>query len=428
MTVLIAGGGIAGLALALTCDQIGVPFQVYESASEIKPLGVGINVQPTAVRELYDLGLQEQLDAIGVQTRDYGMYAKTGRHIWTEPRGLHAGYDWPQYSVHRGLLHLMLYESLVERAGPSCVETGWTATGFDNEPDAAVLHLRSRDRRTRTVRGDLLIGADGIHSAVRAQMYPKQGEPSWGGAVLWRGTTRSVPFLTGASMVMIGYSGLRFVSYPISKPDPRTGEALINWIANLEYDPDRPWNKEDYSREANVDDVLPAFSDLSFDWIDCPGLIRSTDQIYEYPMVDRDPVDRWTFGRVALTGDAAHAAYPVGSNGAGSAIIDARVLGAMFLKHGVTTTALEAFEAETLPAASKVVLMNRTAGPDSILDVVEERCGGVFDDIEDVIPHAEMAAHALRYKSAAGFGIAETNARPPTIPPDATNTGTSIIG
>ena len=419
MTVLIAGGGIAGLALGLTCQQIGAPFRVYESVESIRPLGVGINLQPTAVRELIDLGFESRLDDIGVQTRDYGMYSKKGRHIWTEPRGTWAGYRWPQYSVHRGLLHMMLYEELVHRAGPDCVQTGWAAMGFENDRDQAVLYLRSRNGETRTERGSLLVGADGIHSALRRQMAPDEGGPIWAGAMLWRGTTRAMPFLSGASMAMIGHSGLRFVSYPISKPDPSDGEATINWIANLQYDLDQHWNKEDWNREARLDDFLPRFLELDFDWISAPRLIRGATKIYEYPMVDRDPFDRWTHGRVTLMGDAAHAAYPVGSNGAGSAIIDARKLGAAFVEHGLTADALESYEAEMRPVTSKVVLTNRVAGPDSILDLVEERCGGEFDDIEDVIPRAELDAHARKYKSIAGYGIDETNARPATIAPSA---------
>ena len=417
--VLIAGGGIAGMALGLTLHQIGVPFQVFESSATMRPLGVGINVQPTAVRELFDLGLEAELDAIGVRTRDFGLYTRTGRHIWTEPRGLHAGYDWPQYSVHRGRLHMLLYDALIARAGTQAVQAGWSAVGYENQPDAAVLHLRSTSGVSASVDGALIVGADGIHSAIRAQMEPSEGEPRWGGGVLWRGTTHASPYLSGASMVMIGYTGLRFVSYPISAPDPDNGTALINWICHLEMPADHVWNKEDYSREATLTDFLPRFEGLVFDWIDCPGLIRAGGTVYEYPMVDRDPIDRWTDGRVTLTGDAAHAAYPVGSNGAGSAIIDARVLGAAFLEHGVGPDALGAFEAAQRPGASKIVLMNRTAGPDSILDIVEERCGGEFDHIDDVMPHDEMAAFSAKYKSAAGFGIAETNAAPPTIPPGA---------
>ncbi len=416
MTVLIAGGGIAGLSLGLTCHQIGVPFRVFESVSQIRPLGVGINLQPSAVRELVDLGLEPQLAQIGVRTRDYGMYTKKGLHIWTEPRGTWAGYRWPQYSVHRGRLHMLLHEELIRRAGADSVVCGWAATGFDNVGEEAVLHLRDATGQTRTEHGDLLLGADGIHSAIRRQIAPGEGDPVWGGAVLWRGTTRAKPFKTGASMVMIGYSGLRFVSYPISAIDPESGLATINWIANLNYEPGQAWNKEDWNREARLEDFLPKFEGMRFDWLDVPSLVRGADKIFEYPMVDRDPLQRWIVGRTSLMGDAAHAAYPVGSNGAGSAIIDARKLGRAFLDHGLTPAALQAFEAEMRPITARITLTNRVAGPDQILDVVEERCGGQFDTIEDVIPHQELAEHAATYKRIAGFGIQETNEKSRTIP------------
>ncbi|MFT6676160.1 MAG: 2-polyprenyl-6-methoxyphenol hydroxylase-like FAD-dependent oxidoreductase [Sulfitobacter sp.] len=415
MTILIAGGGIAGLALGLTLHQIGVPFRIFETVQTLRPLGVGINLQPTAVRELMDLGLEAELEQIGIRTRDYGMYSKHGIHIWTEPRGIWAGYDWPQYSVHRGKLHMMLYDALIKRAGPEAVETGWSATGFDTTQKGATLHLKNAEGATQSVDGRLIIGADGIHSAIRAQIAPDEGPPKWGGTLMWRGTTQAVPFKTGASMVMIGSKGLRFVSYPISHPDPDSGLAEVNWIALLMQDPDAHWNKEDWSREADKNDVLPAFSVFDLDWIDVSGLIRGAGKVYEYPMVDRDPIDKWTTGNVSLMGDAAHAAYPVGSNGAGSAIIDARKLGAAFLAHGVTSAALQSYEDDMRPQTAQVTLMNRVSGPDSILDLVEERAGGPFTHIHEVISAEELADHAEKYKAAAGYGIAETNARPATV-------------
>ncbi len=417
MTILIAGGGIAGLALGLTCHQIGAPFRIFESVDEVKPLGVGINLQPSAVRELFDLGLEPHLGDIGVRTRDYGMYTKTGLEIWTEPRGTWAGYKWPQYSVHRGMLHMMLYEQLLRRAGPDCFETGWSATGFETADARAVLHLENRAGETRTETGALLLGADGIHSAIRARMAPDEGPPAWGGFILWRGTTRMKPFLTGASMVMVGYDAQRFVSYPISETDPGTGEALVNWIASIKFNMDDSWRKEDWNRLAHMDDFLPRYEEWVFDWLDVPAMVRASDRIYEYPMVDRDPLDRWTHGRVSLIGDAAHAAYPVGSNGAGQAIVDARKLGAAFLAHGLTEQALRVYEDEMRPATEKVIHANRGGdGPDAILDVIEELCGGVFDDIHDVMPHEDLKNHADKYKKLAGFSIDELNALPPLIP------------
>jgi 2-polyprenyl-6-methoxyphenol hydroxylase-like FAD-dependent oxidoreductase len=416
MTVLIAGGGISGLTLALSCHQVGIPFVVFEAAATMRSLGVGINLQPAAVRELYDLGLAKQLESVGIALKDYGLYTKKGLHVWTEPRGIEAGYDWPAYSVHRGGLHMMLYAEVIRRAGPDAVQTGWRATGFRNTDNQVNLTLQARDGAVRDVTGSVLIGADGIHSAIRRQMQPDEREPQWGGAMLWRGTTQAKPFLSGASMVLIGHEGLRFVSYPISKPDPATGLATINWICNLQSDPTTTFRKEDYARAANLDDFLPAFAPIRFDWIDAPALIRGAREVFEYPMVDRDPLDSWTVGRATLMGDAAHAAYPVGSNGAGAGIIDARKLVAAFLAQGLTAEALHSFEREMLPVTSQIILMNRSAGPDKILDTVEQRSGGQFNSVTDVITQEELAEQAAAYKRIAGTSIGQTNNRPPIIP------------
>lgn len=417
MTVLIAGAGIAGLSCALTCHQIGVPFKIFETVQALKPLGVGINLQPNAVRELFDLGLADDLSKIGVETREYGMFSKKGLEIWTEPRGRWAGYKWPQYSIHRGALQMLLHQTLIERAGPHCVQTGWRAVGFTNENDAVRLHLVSTaNGSTRSEAGDLLIGADGTHSAVRAQIVPDEGPPVWGGAILWRATTRAVPFRTGASMALIGHATQRLVAYPISAPDPDSGLVAMNWIAELTYDPSAGWNREDWNREADKNAFLPAFEDWRFGWIDVPELVNGARKIFEYPMVDRDPVERWTDGRATLMGDAAHPTYPVGSNGASQAIIDARKLGACLLDHGLRADALEAYEDEIRPATTRIVLTNRGSGPDAVLQLIEDRCGGSFDHIDDVTRPGELADHAAKYKAIAGFGIEALNALPRTIP------------
>lgn len=413
MTILIAGGGIAGLTLGLTLHQIGVPFRIYEATAQIRPMGVGINLQPNAVRELLDLDLADELDAIGVRTRQYGFYSKLGKTIWQEPRGKWAGYAWPQYSVHRGKLQMMLYRALIDRAGAGCILTGARAVGFDTGPDKAVLRLENGDRNS----GALIVAADGIHSALRAQMYPNEGAPIWNGRVLWRATTQSDAFFGGGAMVMIGHDSLRVVAYPISDPDPDTNLATINWIAEKQFDLGDSWKKEDWNRAADIGDFLPDFQDWRFDWIDVPALINRAGVVYEYPMVDRDPLEQWTFGRVTLMGDAAHPTYPVGSNGAGQAIVDARVIGARLLDHGVTAQALEAYEDEMRPVATGVGRANRAGGgPDAVLQQVEDLCGGDFDDINDVIAHADLAAHAEKYKSLAGFSVTALNAKPRIIP------------
>ena len=413
MTILIAGGGIAGLSLGLTLHQIGLPFRIYESADQIRPLGVGINLQPNAVRELYDLGLESELAKIGVKTRKLAFYSKLGNPIWEEPRGTWAGYAWPQFSVHRGKLQMMLYHALVERAGPDCIVTGARATGFETGAEGATLLLENGER----VEGELIVAADGIHSALRAQMYPDEGAPIWDGRILWRATTQAPDYHGGGCMVMIGHDSLRAVAYPISKPDPETGLATINWIAEKRFDPNDDWRREDWNRAARIEEFLPDFRDWRFGWIDLPALIEGAEKVYEYPMVDRDPLPRWTQGHVTLMGDAAHPTYPVGSNGASQAIVDARTIGACLLEHGVTGAALEAFEDQIRPLTTAVGLANRAGGgPDAILQRVEDLCGGDFEDIEEVIPRADLAAHAAKFKSIAGFSIEELNAKPPIIP------------
>lgn len=415
MTILIAGGGIAGLTLGLTLQQIGVPFKIFESARDMRPLGVGINLQPNAVRELLDLGLAEELDAIGVKTRQLGFYSKLGNTIWEEPRGTWAGYAWPQYSVHRGALQMMLLKALTDRAGPDVLETGARATGYQTSHDGATLLLEGG----RKEQGQLLIGADGIHSALRAQMAPDEGAPIWNGRILWRATTRAPAFFGGGAMAMIGHDRLRLVAYPISRPDG-DGMAEINWIAEKAFDPTTPWKREDWNRPADINDFLDDFRTWQFDWIDVPALIRGAEVVFEYPMVDRDPLPGWSDGPVTLIGDAAHPTYPVGSNGASQAILDARMIGAQLLEHGLTAAALDRYEAAFRPVTTGVIRANRAGGgPDGVLQQVEDLCGGAFGHIDDVIPKGELAAHAARYKSLAGFSIDELNARPRTIPENA---------
>ena len=412
MTVLIAGAGIGGLTLGLTLHQLNIPFRIFETVQTLKPLGVGINLQPNAVRELFDLGLKDQLHKIGVATASLGFYTKSGLEIWTEPRGRAAGYRWPQYSVHRGKLQMMLVDALIRRAGPKVLQTAHRATGYIQNADKVELQIKDHPSQE----GTLLIAADGLHSAIRAQMVPGEGAPLWAGAILWRGVTRMPPFLSGADMVLAGHDTLRIVAYPISQTKSGSGLCDINWIAERRVDPATAWRREDWNRKASLSDFLPHFEDWRFDWLDVPEMITAAETIYEYPMVDRDPLRGWTDGRVTLLGDAAHPTYPVGSNGATQAIVDARVMGAQLLEHGLTAEALQAYDAQMRPKTTQVVLANRGSGPDAILQRVEDLCGGVFEQIEDVLPQSELADHATRYKSIAGFGIKTLNESPPIIP------------
>ena len=416
--VLVAGGGIGGLSVALTMHQVGVPCVVLESVRHLEPLGVGINVQPNAVRELYELAIgPDQLGAIGLQTREFVLVGLNGKEVYAEPRGLHAGYKWPQYSVHRGGLQMLLYRTVLDRLGSGAVRTGMAVTGYIHDDDGGGVRalVETPDGQRLEIEGSLLIGADGLHSAVRAQMHPGQPPIQWGGAIMWRGVTPGVPIRTSASFIGLGTHRHRVVFYPIARADPVTGLAPINWIAEITVDNSGGWTSGDWNRRVDVASFIHHFEDWNYDWLDVPAMLRGADAVFEYPMIDRDPVSTWVDRRVALLGDAAHVMYPTGSNGASQAVIDARVLGASILEHGVTPAALQAYDERLCAEVSAVVLRNRGAGPFGLLNLLDERCGGVFDDIDAVIPAAERDAFMSRYKAAAGFAMETLNGSPPII-------------
>jgi 2-polyprenyl-6-methoxyphenol hydroxylase-like FAD-dependent oxidoreductase len=414
--VIIAGGGIGGLAMALTLHQIGVPCIVYEAVREMRPLGVGINMQPNAVRELYDLGITEaDLDRVGLPAKEWALVGLNGNDIYSEPRGKLAGYNWPQYAVHRGQFHMLLYDKLVERIGKEAVQLASRVSGYRKDAGGGVTAFVERDGATAEVQGALLIGADGIHSAIRAQMHPNQPPIHWGGAVMWRGTTWGKPIRTGASFVGLGTHRQRMVFYPISQPDSKTGLSIINWIAEVTMDNSEGWKQNGWFRQVPVTDFVHHFDGWVWDWLDVPALIRGADTVFENPMIDRDPVPTWQDGPVALLGDAAHPMYPTGSNGGSQAIIDARTLGAAMVANGVTPAALAAYDAKLCGPVSQLVLRNRGAGPFGLLNLVDERCGGTFANIDDVIPPKERAEFMAGYKAAAGFAIETLNKAERTI-------------
>ena len=414
MDVLVAGGGVAGLTTALTCHQLGLSVKVFEAARELRPLGLGINVQPDAVRELFDLGLETELAAIGVETRELVLVGRDGVEVWSEPRGLDAGSRWPQYSVHRGELEMLLYRAVLDRLGPHAIATGHRVTRYEQALDGIKVEIATADDTIERAAGAVLLGADGLHSKVRAQMFPGDGGPRWGGSVLWRGTSLSPPIRTGASFVVIGDPAQRFVMFPISDPDPTTGLQSQNWIAELAFDPNRGWRRGDWNTRVLVEEFVGSFEEWQFEWIDVPGLIRSSVEVFEYPMVDRDPVDHWVHGSVALIGDAAHAMYPVGSNGASQAIVDARVLGAAFVEHGPSRAALHAYEAELLATRSALVLHSRGLGPASILGAVDGRVENAFSKPGDLAP-TEVEQIVADYRKMSSAAIQRLNDSTSTI-------------
>ena len=416
MTVLVAGGGIAGLTVALSLHQIGVKVRVFESVPELKPIGVGINVLPHACRELIELGLLDRLDETAVRTKELAYFSKHGQQIWSEPRGLEAGYKWPQFSVHRGILLQILLDAARERIGAENILTGhhlkdWSETaggvraGFvDRNGDPAGEY-----------EGSVLIGADGIHSSMRAKLYPQEGAPIWNGRILWRGVTFGEPFLSGRTMIMAGHETLKFVCYPISRAASEKGRPMINWIAERHLPPDYQWRREDYNRVGKLEEFLPYFESWKFDWLDVPSLIRTAEYCYEYPLVDRDPLDKWTFGRVTLIGDAAHPMYPIGSNGASQAILDARVLTREIVAHGEVPASLGAYEAERRPATTELVKLNRRNGPEQVMQLVEERAPQGFNVVTAVLSQQELEDIAANYKRVAGFQVEGLNAKPSIV-------------
>lgn len=412
MTIIIAGAGIGGLSLGLTLHDAGIPFHIVEAVEELRPLGVGINLQPHAVRELFELGLQSQLDAIGLRTAEVAYFSQQGGLIWSEPRGMEAGYNWPQYSIHRGELQFLLYREVLRRCGDGVITTGAALSGWSETATGVAAHLvdRRAGAQLPDLHGQVLVGADGINSALRAALFPDEGPAKWRGTMMWRGVTRAPSFLTGRSMAMAGTAARKFVCYPIE--DFGDGEQRINWIADLAMPQDYRWNRQDWNREGHLHDFAGEFADWRFDWLDIPALIRDADGIWEYPMVDRDPLPRWSHGRVTLLGDAAHAMYPIGSNGATQAILDARVLARELLRHGQGAAALAAYDDARRAAVNALVLANRGDGPDVVLDKVAERAPDGFGDISEVMGRAELEEIAAGYKTVAGFDVERLNARP----------------
>jgi 2-polyprenyl-6-methoxyphenol hydroxylase-like FAD-dependent oxidoreductase len=407
--VIILGAGIGGLTLALSLHQAGIACRVYEAVPELKPLGVGVNLLPHAVRELTELGLLDALDKVGVRTQESVFFTEHGQLIFREAAGQHAGYDWPQFSIHRGDLQTVLYEETLRRLGPDSVVCNRRCTGATQDAEGVTVHFADTPGAP-SVRGAVAVGCDGIHSALRKQFYPDEGAPRYSGVNMWRGTTRCKPFLSGGSMVRAGWLAVgKMVIYPIRNDIDAEGNQLVNWVAEIHAP--QPAQR-DWSRVGRLEDFLPAFADWHFDWLDVPALIRASDTILEYPMVDQDPLPRWTHGRLTLLGDAAHPMVPRGSNGAGQAIIDARFLAGALKDMGVGQAALEDYDRVRVKATTDVVLTNRSNPPDAILREVFERSGGKrFEKIEDVVPTAQLQAISDNYKRVAGYDPVALKAR-----------------
>jgi 2-polyprenyl-6-methoxyphenol hydroxylase-like FAD-dependent oxidoreductase len=425
MRVIIAGAGIAGLTAALSLHAAGIEPLVLDPARELLPLGVGINLLPHAVRELTELGLGGQLAGAGIETAEQAHFDRHGGLIWSEPRGRALGYDWPQYSVHRGELQMILLGAVRERLGGDAVRTATTVTGFTEHDDHVEVRVAARDSAGQDGAGqhdggqpalaaDALIGADGLYSAVRAVLHPGEAPPRWSGVLLWRGITAAGPFLTGATVAICGSNAAtKFVAYPVARA--AGGRVCVNWVAEAMIGGAGPPSRPDWNRAGRLAEVMRWFADWKLPWLDVPGLIASAPEILEYPMVDRDPLPWWGRGRVTLIGDAAHPMYPIGSNGGSQAIIDARVLAASLAGQRDIPAALAAYERARLEPVNQIVLANRDMPADRVLHAVAVRAPGGFTRVEDVLSAQELAAVRDAYRATSLQDAEALNSRPPFI-------------
>jgi 2-polyprenyl-6-methoxyphenol hydroxylase-like FAD-dependent oxidoreductase len=405
MNIAIVGGGICGLTLALQLHQRGIKSRVYERAAEIKELGVGITVLPHAMREFTELGIGEQLLAAGIENLESCFFNRFGQLIYKEERGRFAGYKYPEVGMHRARLHRTLYDTVIERLGPESVFTNHECVGVEQTDTQATILFRetTSGRSLGPVHAGTVIACDGVNSTIRKVFYPNE-QVAFAGINTWRGVTRHKPILTGRSYMRIGsiYTG-KIVIYPIIDNVDGEGNQLINWTTEIQKD---TFEKNDWNQPGSLDDFIHIYDSFRFDWLDVAELIRKSEILLEYPMVDKDPVDRWTFGHITFAGDAAHPMYPRGSNGSAQAVIDARTLADLLQKHSDSRVALNEYEAVRCKAAAKVVETNRKHPPDFINIKVEELVGDKpFDNLDKYITQSELRALSDNYKRIAGFSL-----------------------
>lgn len=411
MKVVIVGAGIGGLTAALRLHHEGIECAVYEQSERVRELGVGINALPHAVKELAALGLLDALDEIGIRTRELFYTHRLGQVILRKPCGLDAGFTLPQFCLHRGRLQGLLLRAVRTRLGPEAVRTGYLLTGFDQDAHGVRVHFADRNGGApATVAGDVLVAADGIHSAARSLLFPAEGPPRWNGVMMWRGATDWPEFDGGRSMIVAGGTAAKLVIYPIGQ-GLTAGTTLTNWAICIRTGQPGapPPDRQDWAKPGDRAELARYVGRFRSPAVDHAGLVEATKEIFEFPMCDRDPLPAWSHGRVTLLGDAAHPMYPMGSNGAGQAILDATSLGRHLARHSDPAEALRAYEADRLPATSEVVLRNRRGGPENVIDEVERRAPDGFSRLEDVIDAATLEAVVASYAQVSGASPQQVN-------------------
>jgi 2-polyprenyl-6-methoxyphenol hydroxylase-like FAD-dependent oxidoreductase len=418
--VLIAGAGIGGLTAALSLHAAGVEVSVIESASALRPLGAGIKLLPHAVRELTELGLGDELAASGIALAETVHFDQFGNPIWKFATGRNAGYRWPQYSAQHGEVQMILLDAVRCRLGPDVVRTGTTFVSFEESTAGVSVKVRRGTAGDHaSMHADVLVGADGLYSGVRAQLHHSEPPPRRSGIRSWRGVTPGQPFRDGRTTAVLGTNAaLKFVAFPISRKAELQGSALIHWAAEVMMPGDHdPVESADWDRTGQVTDVLPWFAGWTTEWLDVPALITGAEQIFERPMVDRDPLPSWGSGRVTLLGDAAHPMYPTGSNSTSQAVVDARVLAYSLATATSPEDGLAAYEACRREKANAIVLACRDMPTDRMLRMVSVRAPEGFDRITDVLSAAELAAFEDAYRKTTLPEVAALNERASYAPP-----------
>ena len=402
---IIAGGGLVGLTLALALHQKGISARVFEAVKEIKPLGVGINLLPHSVQNLAKPGLLEEIEKVAIKTSSLAYFTEDGKTIWREPRGLEAGYEVPQFSIHRGDFHMILLNAARDRLGAENILTGHQFSSFEQDTNSVTAHFTDRQTGEPAIsaQGDFLVGADGINSQLRHLFYPNEGPPKYSGQMLWRGVTEMEPFLDGRSMFMAGHNDLKLVAYPIRTESARRGKSYINWIAERRIPSDLAARTADWNETGQLDDFKSNFADWDLGWLDINKLFDNALSIHKFPMVDRDPLTKWSFGRATLMGDAAHAMYPNGSNGVSQGVLDAMTFADLLDGATDIEATLTAYEETRREATAKISLANRQTGPELVMQMVKDQCSGSCGATHSCIPKETLEEVATAYKKLAGF-------------------------
>ncbi|MDS9469893.1 FAD-dependent monooxygenase [Paracoccus sp. MBLB3053] len=402
LDIAIIGAGPGGLATALRLHQQGYRPKIYEAAPELKPLGVGIDIKVYGTKEVTEMGLLEEFQKISVEAKDSVFYTGHGQEIFAENCGKHIGYEHEQRFVHRGTFQMMLRDAVVERLGPDAIQLGARLKGFEQDETGVTMQFETAEG-PQTVRSEVMIGVDGIHSAVRKQLVPTSTRTHYSGVAMWRGVTVMPPFAGGGRILHIG-DPIRqgsLIIYPIANNEDGQGNQLINWVCEQQ---GKPKGLEDWNVRVQPDDIAHVFDEVKLDFLDVGEMIRNAREVYIYPLIDNDPLEQWSFGRVTLLGDAAHAMYPRGGNGVCQALVDARVIAEKLAEIADPVEALKAYEAARREGVNRLVIANRGEGPEVIRRLVEEKSGGQpFDHIDDVIPRAEVKALFMEYHRMAGM-------------------------